>query len=168
MNVTRLLCLAALAAPPGLALANDLAGLLHPSGVCPQCNCQEQIVYKDVLCHRCILLPDKKPLKKIVYEVQEVPFCLQKLPPLFSHWKHHGCCDDSCCAECDCPRYKRVLIKKEITCGEICTTKCQIEEYVTRVPCRVCTSGCPNCTQPVPPAPVVVDANAPPAPVVEP
>ncbi|MDX1945970.1 MAG: hypothetical protein SFU86_11280 [Pirellulaceae bacterium] len=177
MNLPRLACLAALAALPGLALANDLASLLHPGGVCPHCNCQEQIVYQDAICHRCVLVPDNKPIKKIVYEVKEVPFCLKKLPPLFSLLRKQDCCEDACCPECACPRYKKVLIKKEITCGEVCGTRCRIEEYVTRVPCRVCTPGCLNCTELVvpvasgpvaPPAPGTSDPNASPIPVVEP
>jgi hypothetical protein len=109
---------------------------------CP--HCQGQVVYQDVVSHRCKLVPDKKQIKKTVYEVKEVPFCLHKLPPLFGH--HHGdCCDQ--CAECDCPRYKKVLLKKEIVCEEVCTTKCVIEEFVERVPCRVCCPDCPNCSQ---------------------
>ncbi len=108
----------------------------------PCSHCQGRIVYRDVVSHRCKLVPDKKQIKKTVYEVKEVPFCLHKLPPLCSH--HHGdCCDE--CAECDCPRYKKVLLKKEIVCEEICTTKCVVEEFVERVPCRVCFPDCPNC-----------------------
>ena len=102
----------------------------------------EQIVYQDVVCHRCKLVPDTKQIKKTVYEVQEVPYCLKKLPPLFGH--HPDCCDCAMCAECDCPRYKKVLVKKEIVCQEICTSKCIIEEYVERVPCKVC-APCPQC-----------------------
>ena len=109
---------------------------------CP--HCQGQIVYQDVVSHRCKLVPDKKQIKKTVYEVKEVPFCLHKLPHLCSHL-HGDCCDE--CRECDCPRYKKVLLKKEIVCEEICTTKCVIEEFVERVPCRVCCPDCPNCSQ---------------------
>jgi len=109
---------------------------------CP--HCQGQIVYQDVVSHRCKLVPDKKQIKKTVYEVKEVPFCLHKLPPLFSHL-HGDCCDE--CLECDCPRYKKVLIKKEIVCEEICGTKCVIEEFVERIPCRVCAPHCPSCAE---------------------
>lgn len=67
---------------------------------------------------------------------------LHKLPPL--HLLHHrDCCDE--CVECDCPRYKKVLLKKEIVCDEICTTKCVVEEFIERVPCRVCCPDCPSC-----------------------
>ena len=132
---------------------------------CPRCSCclPEEIVYKDVITHRCRLVPDKKQIKKTVYDCKEVPFCLHKLPPLFSH---HGkdCCDICCepCAECDCPRYKKVLLKKEIVCEEICGTKCVVEEVVERVPCRVCRP-CPKCTQCAPPCtqPVMTDGLAP-------
>ncbi len=107
---------------------------------CP--HCKGQIVYQDVVSHRCKLVPEKKQIKKTVYEVREVPFCLHKLPHLCSHL-HGDCCDQ--CRECDCPRYKKVLLKKEIVCEEICTTKCVVEEFVERVPCRVCCPDCPNC-----------------------
>jgi hypothetical protein len=103
----------------------------------------EQIVYQDVVCHRCKLVPDTKQIKKTVYEVKEVPFCLKKLPPLLGH--HSDCCDCAMCAECSCPRYKKVLVKKEIVCQEICTSKCIIEEYIERVPCKVC-APCPQYT----------------------
>ena len=69
--------------------------------------------------HHCVLVPETRQIKKTVYEIHEVPYCLKKLPPLFSFHKH---CDD--CAECDCVRYKRVLVKKEIVCDEVCTMKC--------------------------------------------
>jgi hypothetical protein len=32
-----------------------------------------------------------------------------------------------------------VLVKKEIVCKEICTTKCVVEEH--RVPCQPCDCG---------------------------
>lgn len=120
---------------------------------CPHCKgCpHDEIVYQDVVCHRCVMKPDKKEIKKTVYECKEVPFCLVKLPPLFGHWHKKGCCD-TCgndCRECACPRYKKVLLKKEVVCKEICTTKCVIEEYVERVPVRVCRA-CPHCSQGVP------------------
>jgi hypothetical protein len=129
---------AVLCASEALAAGPEQAGPVQAP--CP--HCQGQIVYHDVVSHRCKLVPDKKQIKKTVYEVKEVPFCLHKLPPLFSH--HHGdCCDD--CPECDCPRYKRVLIKREIVCEEVCGTKCVVEEFVERVPCRVCCPDCPSC-----------------------
>jgi hypothetical protein len=115
---------------------------------CP--HCQGQIVYRDVISHRCKMVPDKRPVKKTVYEVKEVPFCLHKLPSLLGH--HHDCCDE--CRECGCVRYKKVLMKKEIVCDEICTTRCVVEEFVERIPCRVCCSDCPSCVQfPTPIAP---------------
>jgi hypothetical protein len=85
--------------------------------------------------HSCQLVPEVKPIKKTVYEVQEVPYCLKKLPPLFSLFHSRDCnCDQ--CAECQCVRYKRVLVKKEVICGEICTTKCVPQEH--HVPCQTC------------------------------
>jgi hypothetical protein len=96
---------------------------------CPQ----EQCVCQDCVTHRCKLVPELKQIKKTVYEVKEVPFCLKKLPPLCSLFHHHGC-NCEACAECDCPRYKKVLVKKEIVCEEVCGTKCVIE----CVPCQAC------------------------------
>jgi hypothetical protein len=96
--------------------------------------------YQEVVCHHCRLVPETKQIKKVVYEVQEVPFCLKKLPPLLSLFHHRGCdCDQ--CAECDCPRYKKVLVKKEVVCCEVCASKCVVEEHVERVLCR----DCPPC-----------------------
>ena len=91
--------------------------------------------------HSCQLVPEVKQIKKVVYEVREVPYCLKKLPPLCSLFHSRGCGCEAC-AECDCPRYKKVLVKKEIVCGEICTSKCVVQEHVERVPCRVCTPSC--------------------------
>ena len=146
-----------------LTLACGLAAAAAATGqdaqfvaACPHCP-PEQIVYKDVICHRCVQVPDKREIKKTVYEVQEVPFCLAKLPPLHSLLKHDCCCDQ--CVECTCPRYKKVLIKKEIVCGEICGMKCVIEEYVERVPCRICCETCPQCAAAgLPPAAPLIPA----------
>jgi hypothetical protein len=114
-----------------------VAGEMH-GGECP--HCAGQVGYHDVVSHVCRTVPDKKQIKKTVYEVKEVPFCLHKLPPLFGH--HGECCDE--CRECGCVRYKKVLLKKEIVCDEICTTKCVVEKVVERVPCRTCCPACPN------------------------
>lgn len=116
----------------------------HHQG-CQHCQVVEEIVYQDVVTQRCKLVPDKKPIKKIVYEVKEIPVCQKKLP-CFGH------CDD--CPECECcARTKRVLIKKEINCGDKEGTKCVTEEVVERVPvrvqrvipCQACQSQCPHC-----------------------
>jgi len=79
----------------------------------------EQVACQERISHRCVLVPETRQIKKTVYEVHEVPYCLKKLPPLFGFHKY---CDD--CAECDCVRYKKVLVKKELVCCEIPTTKC--------------------------------------------
>ena len=103
---------------------------------------QQQIGYQDCVTHSCQLVPETKQIKKTVYEVQEVPFCLKKLPPLWSLFCHHGCGDCEVCPDCQCPRYKKVLVKKEIVCKEICTTKCVVQEHVERVPCQPCQPAC--------------------------
>jgi hypothetical protein len=143
-------CIARVNAAEGAPIVQ--ASAAFPGKHCP--HCQEEVVYQDVVTHRCVMVPDVKQIKKTVYECKEVPFCLHKLPSLFSHFKH-DCCDD--CPECDCPRYKKVLLKKEIVCKEVCGTKCLIEEVVERVPCRVCrpcphcAHATPGCALPVPP-----------------
>ncbi len=90
--------------------------------------------YHDCITHSCRLVPEVKQIKKTVYEVQEVPYCLKKCPPLWTLWHAKGC-DCEACAECDCVRYRKVLVKREIVCDEICTSKCVVEERVERVPC---------------------------------
>jgi hypothetical protein len=105
---------------------------------CPHCQGHGVPVWENVVTHRCKLVPDVKQIKKTVYAVEEVPFCLHKLPPLCSL---KGC--DCACPECDCPRYKRVLLKKEVVCEEVCGTKCVIEEVVEQR--LVCRQVCPHC-----------------------
>jgi hypothetical protein len=106
---------------------------------------QAAVCYQDCITHSCHLVPEKKQIKKTVYEVQEVPFCVKKLPPLWSLLCHHGCDDCEVCPDCQCPRYKKVLVKKEIVCKEICTTKCVVQEHVERVPCQPCQTCSPAC-----------------------
>jgi hypothetical protein len=101
----------------------------------PLCVTPEQAPPCECVTHSCKLVPEKKQIKKTVYEVQCVPYCLKKLPPICSLFHHHGC-DCELCAECQCPRYKKVLVKKEVVCKEICTSKCVIEEH--KVPCQPC------------------------------
>ena len=110
--------------------AADAPPMYFPQQAPPACECVE---------HSCKLVPEVKQLKKTVYEVQEVPYCVKKLPPICSLFHAHNC-DCEVCAECQCPRYKKVLVKKEIVCKEICTTKCVVEEH--RVPCQPCDSCC--------------------------
>jgi hypothetical protein len=72
--------------------------------------------YPEHLDYTCQIVTEQRPIKKTVYECREVPFCLHCLPK-FGH------CD--CCPQCqECPRYKRVLIKREIIVGYECVTKC--------------------------------------------
>lgn len=157
-----------------LVATSGAAELLGPRHHCHDgnCNCPmiEEIVYQDVIRHRCKMVEEKKPIKKTVYEVKEVPYCLKK-PSKCGHCGH--------CEECEaCVRYKKVLIKKEIVCGETCSLKCVPEEYVERVAVKVCRPACQAaapCVTPaaagpvVIPAPVVVDGEsgvpAPPTPV---
>ena len=105
---------------------------------CGKCGAPAECCYQEMVVQRCKMVPDNKPIKKTVYEVKEVPYCLHKL----SH-----CHDCDCCPECQaCPRYKKVLVKKEITCGEKCGTKCVVEDCVevVAVPCTRC-GHCGHC-----------------------
>jgi hypothetical protein len=100
-------------------------------GACPRC--KEGVCYREIVTYRCKQVPDKKPIKKTVYECREVPYCQHKLPRL-----GHG----DCCPECDaCPKFKKVLVKKEIVVGETCGTKCVPEKFVERIPVPCCRCG---------------------------
>lgn len=131
--MSRLIFLATwfVASAPLLAAGPQQAPCQHGEG---------QMVRHDVICHECKLVPETKQVKKTIYEVREVPFCLHKLPPLFGH--HGDCCDE--CRECGKVRYKKVLLKKEVVCEEICSSKCVVHEYVDRVPCRECCPSSPK------------------------
>lgn len=129
----------------GLAVASDNI-IFTP---CPRCQAAEGVCYKEVVTHRCRLVEERKPIKKTVYECREVPYCEQQLPRFLS---------SNCCPDCkDCVKYKKVLVKKEITCGETCTWKCIVEEVVHKVPCcnhcQECVTAMPQdeLTPPVPP-----------------
>ena len=148
--------------------AADMLGHHCDGGSHCRCPMVEEWEWQDVVCHRCKLVEETKPIKKTVYEVKEVPYCLTKLP----RCGHCGHCDD--CRECKDVRYKKVLIKKEITCGETCTVKCVPEEFIERRQVKVCRPACQcqaPCLTPIAginvPAPVVVGEPAPvvPAPI---
>ena len=139
---------------------------------CRHCSAPDGCCWQEVVTHRCVLVPERKPIKKTVYECKEVPYCEHALPK-FGH------CD--CCPSCKaCPKYKKVLLKKEIVVGEICTTKCVVEEVVERVLGPCCHCGQANaCDEEPTDAPAVPtpgkevapptppqSAFAPPAPVV--
>ncbi len=99
---------------------------------CHRCGAPNECCYQQVVVDRCKLVPDNKPIKKIVYELKEVPYCSHKLS---------GCHDCDCCPECQaCPKYKKQLVKKEITCGEKQGTKCVVEQCVewVAIPCTRC------------------------------
>lgn len=79
------------------------------------------------------MIPDVRQVKKTVYETRWVPFCVHE--PF--------CLHDSHCAACEaCPRWKRVLVKRQIVVEEICGYKCAAQ---------LCAEGCVD--EFVPPAP---------------
>ncbi len=121
------------------------ASLTARANNCPQCGRQDTCCYQDVVTYRCKIVPDNKPIKKTVYECKQVPYCDHQLPKF-----GHG----DCCPQCQtCPKYKHVLIKKDVVCGETCGTKCVVEQVVERVP-----TTCHRCRQ------VPCDGNPPAAP----
>ncbi len=111
--------------------AADSSLLGASDNACPKC--QNGTCYQEVVTYRCKQMPDNKPVKKTVYECREVPYCEHKLPLL-----GHG----ECCPECEaCPRFKKVLVKKEVVVGETCGTKCVPEKFVERIPVPCCRCG---------------------------
>lgn len=75
--------------------------------------------------HRCVMQPDKKEIKKTVYETKWVPYCLPN--PYCGR-----CCEGDCnkpCPSCEkCVRWKRVVVKREVVVDVICCYKCVAEE----------------------------------------
>jgi hypothetical protein len=125
----------------GLLLATGLVRLLFAAdnvAPCHHCRAPDGCCYRNVISHRCVLVPDRKVIKKTVYECKEIPYCLHRLPKF-------GECE--CCPDClACPRYKKVLVKRDIVVSEICTTKCVVEEFVEQVlePCCHCGHHAPG------------------------
>ena len=71
----------------------------HDVLVCLPCN---ETVYR--------LVPETKPIKKTVYEAKRVPFCYHCMGALVAHGR---------CIQCKgVVRWKNVLVKREIICGE--------------------------------------------------
>lgn len=99
----------------------------------------------------CRLKPIRKPIKKWIYCVKRVPYC------------YHGCpcpCDGDGCEyrpKCECvPRYKNVLLKKEIVVAEICLFDCVLEYDPICAP--------PGPVEPCPDEPHTDELEAPPGP----
>lgn len=88
--------------------------------------------FVEVTQQRCKMVPETKPVKKTVYECKKVPYCEHSL----SEFGHPGCCP-----KCqNCAKYKTVLVKKEIKCGEKTEMICVPEEVTVLVPV-----ACPKC-----------------------
>ncbi len=138
MRTKLLIAFAVFAILAGLSYSGAADMLGHHCNGGKHCHCPmvEVCEWQDVVCHRCKVVEEKKAIKKTVYEVKDVPFCLTKLPKC----GHCGHCDE--CRECKDVRYKRVLIKKEITCGETCALKCVPEEFIERRQVKVCRPAC--------------------------
>jgi hypothetical protein len=134
-----LLIVAALsgAVSAGHPFGHHLGG--HHGAGCQQPCCQQPG-------HICVPKVEKKPIKKTVYEVKCVPVC-EHVPA-----KHlHG----DCCPTCHL-YYKKVLVKKEIECGEKCEVVCE--------PVPACQPAAPCVDAAVPAAAPTHDAQPSPAP----
>lgn len=120
----------------------------------------EEICYQDVVRKVCKVVPEVKKHKRIVYCVKEEDFCLTKCPcPLYGV---HSC-QGACCAQCEAPRCKKVLLKKEIE-EEVHGFKCVVECVVERVPYKVYRRvPCPTPGAPGPATAPVAPAVLPPA-----
>jgi hypothetical protein len=88
-------------------------------------NCCREVVVSS----RCRWVPETKTVKKTVYSYKNVPYCQPNCPnPL------HRCGAAEKCTECECcPRYKRVLVKREVV-EKVETWKCVVEEEKQQVP----------------------------------
>lgn len=124
-----------------------VAGEAGTSGGCQNGDC----------CLGCQRVFESKTLKKTVYRCQLVPFCLP------------GCksplqCGQTCCESCEArPRWKRVLLKKEIVVGHTCESKCEVMCHTHGGAVGGnCAPAAPPAGGP-PPAPAAYDAE--PAPV---
>jgi hypothetical protein len=104
-------------------VAGFLGGIAAADSPCVHCPPE--------VAHECVPTTIRKPIKKVVYDVKCVPIC-QHRPATFL-----GC---DCCPVCRL-KYKKVLVKREITVGEICTTTCLPSELP-------CPNGCPTVAEP--------------------
>lgn len=132
-----------------IGMAESRAG--DQFGACQRCAAPDGCCYYQVTKYRCVLVPDTKQIKKTVYECRDVPYCEHRLPK-FGHYE--------CCPECAaCPKFKKVMVKREVVVAEVCGTKCVVEAYCEQVPgpCRHC--GVPSGPPSPPP---YVDAPVPP------
>lgn len=99
---------------------------------CQSCQAPDGCCFQNVVKYRCVMVPETKQIKKTVYECRDVPYCEHRLPK-FGHFE--------CCPECQaCPKFKKVLVKREVVVSEVCVMKCVVEEYCDRVlgPCGRC------------------------------
>lgn len=92
---------------------------------------------------QCVLVPETKSVKKVIYEIKCVPYC-DHAPPSCLHGRNWTECDlcgkskdgnghtvsagSHCCPQCRAqPKYKKVLVKREIEVGKACNVKCAPE-----------------------------------------
>ena len=100
---------------------------------CPHCG-GNGFPAPDVASYRCVKAPEVKPVTKTQYDVKTVPFCLPKLAGFL-----RGCCP----LDCDHPRFKRVLMKRDVNVEPICDVKCVVEAVIPPAP-----APCPHCSPP--------------------
>ena len=109
MRTNLLIALAAFGSLAGLSYcgASDMLGGDDCDGG-SHCHCKmvEEWVWQDVVCHRCRIVEEKKPIKKTVYDYKEVPFCLTKHPSAAT------AAPATSAASASSVRYKRVLVRE--------------------------------------------------------
>ncbi|MBS0267129.1 MAG: hypothetical protein JSS02_34705, partial [Planctomycetes bacterium] len=122
---TRLMVIASLLAVAGLQLRSVAA---EPPAV-PAANCPDDCADDGLACQDeaygayCKLAPEVKTVKRWVYSCKLVPYCRPNCPNPLQRWGENEKCT---VCEC-CPRYKRVLIKREVIEKKE-TLKCVVEE----------------------------------------
>jgi hypothetical protein len=113
-------------------------------------------------CLSCQRVLDRKPIKKTVYSCKLVPYCLAACRNPLARGQ-------TCCETCEThPRWKRVLLKREIVVGETCGTKCEVVcQTHGGASCDACGQG-PGQAGTTVPSPKAYDSEPSPVPAVKP
>mgnify|MGYP003395956785 CR=1 FL=1 len=113
-------------------------------------------------CLSCQRVLDRKSIKKTVYSCKLVPYCLAACRNPLARGQ-------TCCETCEThPRWKRVLLKREIVVGETCGTKCEVVcQTHGGANCNVCGQGSGQAGTSVP-QPQAYDSEPAPIPAAKP
>jgi hypothetical protein len=93
----------------------------------------EDICYREVIRKVCRVVPEVQQVRRTVYSCKSEDYCLLKCPCPLGPGKQ-SC--DGCCPQCEHPRRRNVLLKKEVV-EEIPMFRCVVEEVVELVPFKV-------------------------------